>query len=855
VLARVIIHLVDFARRRAHGVIGASLILAVLAGILATTRLGIDTDTNRLISADLPWRQREAEIDRLFPQFTDLIAVVVDGATPDLAEAATEALSRRLREGVPSLYKSVHRPDGDAFFQHNGLLFLPLEEVAQIAEQTIEAQGFVGALSADPSLRGLFGVLAQAIEGIRHGAAVPVRLRQPLEAIAAAMEAALAGDTSKPLSWSKLFAGRDPAPQELRRFILVQPVLDYTAFAAGARASDAIRDAARELGLTPDRGLRVRLTGQVPLADEEFATVAQGTGFATLGSMVLVCVLLFWALRQVRLVLAILLTLGVGLVLTAGVATLAVGTLNMVSVAFAVMFVGIAVDFGIQVAVRYRYERFRDDDPARALWGMATGIGVAVAVAALASAAGFLAFVPTAYTGVSELGLIAGAGMLVALALNLTLLPALLTALGPRGVRQPVGWRALAPLDAWLLRHRAPVLALTIAAAIGACALLLRLEFDFNPLNLKDRATESVSTFLDLTRDPTTTPQTVTVLMPSVAAAGELAERLEVVPEVGQVLTLNSFVPAQQGDKLAVLEDLKQIIGPTLAVTRLEAPDPPAELNAAKHLGQALRQQGIAGLDTERLGRALDRVTPETLPALRTVLLGGLHGQMAALQDALRAAPVTLASLPESLRRDWVAADGRARVEIYPKGDARDNTVLRQFVAAVRAVAPNVGGPPVAIQESANTVVSAFQTAGLSALAAISVILLLVLRHPWHVSLVMLPLVLAGLLTLATATLIGLPLNFANIIALPLLLGVGVAFDIYFVMNWRRGEERPLQSSTTRAVVFSALTTGTAFGSLALSQHPGTADMGLLLSIALGWTLVCTLLVLPALLGPPPAPR
>lgn len=853
-LARLIIHLVDFARRRALGVIAISLLLAVLAGILAATRLGIDTDTNRLISADLPWRQREAEIDRHFPQFTDLIAVVVDGATPDVAEEATEALARRLRRDTPALFKSVHRPDGDPFFRHNGLLFLPLEDVTQIAEQTIEAQGFVGALSADPSLRGLFSVLAQAIEGIKHGATDPARLRQPLEAIASAVETALGGDTSKPLSWSKLFAGREPAAQELRRFILVQPVLDYTAFAAGERASDAIREAARELGLTPDRGLRVRLTGQVPLADEEFATVAQGTGFATLGSMVLVCVLLFWALRQVRLVFAILLTLVVGLVLTAGVATLAVGTLNMVSVAFAVMFVGIAVDFGIQVAVRYRHERFRDDDPARALWGMASGIGVAVAVAAMASAAGFLAFVPTAYTGVSELGLIAGAGMLVALVLNLTLLPALLTALGPRGVRQPVGWRALAPLDAWLLRHRAPVLAVTAAVATGACLLMTRLEFDFNPLNLKDARTESVATFLDLTRDPTTTPQTVTVLMPSVAAAADLAKRIATLPEVGQVLTLNSFVPEQQAEKLAVLDDLKQIIGPTLTVPRQETPDAKAELDAAKHLSKMLH--GAAAEDPmARLAKALDRVTAESLPALRAVLLSGLHGQISGLRDALHAAPVTLASLPESLRRDWVAADGRARVEIYPKGDARDNAVLRQFVAAVRAVAPNVGGPPVAIQESANTVVSAFQAAGLSALAAISVILLLVLRQAWHVFLVMLPLVLAGLLTLATATLIGLPLNFANIIALPLLLGVGVAFDIYFVMNWRRGEALPLQSSTTRAVVFSALTTGTAFGSLALSQHPGTADMGLLLSIALAWTLTCTLLVLPALLGPPPSSR
>ena len=850
-LARVIIHLVDFARRRAAAVVAMCLVLAALAGVVAATRLGIDTDTNRLISPDLPWRQREAEIDRHFPQYTDLIAVVVDGATPDLAEDATEKLARRLQRDVPQLYKTVRRPDGDPFFHKHGLLFLSLEEVTQIAEQTIEAQGFVGALAADPSLRGLFGVLNQALEGVRVGAADLKQLEAPLGAIADAMQAALAGDLSRPLSWSKLFSGREPMQQELRRFILVQPVLDFAAFSAGERATTAIRAAARELGLAPERGVRIRLTGQVPLSDEEFATVAQGTGGATVASIALVCGLLFWALRQVRLVVAILVSLAAGLLVTGGFAALTVGTLNMVSVAFAVMFVGIAVDFAIQVAVRYRHERYRNDDPAHALWAMANGIGVAVAIAAVASAAGFLAFVPTAYTGVSELGLIAGVGMLIALVLNLTLLPALLTALGPTGVRQPVGWAALAPVDDWLLAHRRTVVIVTLLLAAGGGILLSRLEFDFNPLNLKDAKTESVATFLELMRDPQTTPQTATVLLPSVEIADGIARQLEALPEVAQVLTLNSFVPGQQAEKLAVIDDLRQIMGPTLAIPAQPPATAEDELVAAKRLVKSLAAVPGDG-SPKRIAVLLEGLSAERLPALRAALLGGLHSQLASLRDALEAGPVTLANLPDALRRDWVAPDGRARAEIYPKGDSRDNEVLRRFVAAVHAVVPNVGGPPVAIQESAKTVVAAFQTAGLSALAAIAVILLLVLRHAGHVVLVLAPLVLAGLMTLSTATLIGLPLNFANIIALPLLLGVGVAFDIYFVMNWRRGEDRPLESSTTRAVVFSSLTTGTAFGSLALSTHPGTADMGKLLTIALAWTLVCTLLVLPALLGPPP---
>ncbi len=144
----------------------------------------------------------------------------------------------------------------------------------------------------------------------------------------------------------------------------------------------------------------------------------------------------------------------------------------------------------------------------------------------------------------------------------------------------------------------------------------------------------------------------------------------------------------------------------------------------------------------------------------------------------------------------------------------------------------------------------AFRTAGLFALVAIALLLAIVLRRIRDVALVLAPLLLAGLLTVATSVLADLPLNFANIIALPLLLGVGVAFDIYFVMNWRAGRVDPLQSGTARAVLFSALTTATAFGSLALSNHRGTSQMGILLTIALFFTLICTFFVLPSLMGP-----
>ena len=238
------------------------------------------------------------------------------------------------------------------------------------------------------------------------------------------------------------------------------------------------------------------------------------------------------------------------------------------------------------------------------------------------------------------------------------------------------------------------------------------------------------------------------------------------------------------------------------------------------------------------------------LPALEANVAPAIEHRLDDLRLSLQAAPVTLESLPPSLKSEWISPGRQARIEVFPKGDARNNDVLRRFAMAVERIAPDATGTPITIQELARTVTHAFLVAGIIAIAAISVLLALVLRRLWDVLVVLAPLLLAGLLTLATSVLAGLPLNFANIIALPLLLGVGVAFDIYFVMRWRAGYSDLLQSSTARAILFSALTTGTAFGSLALSNHPGTSEMGTLLTIALFYTLLCTFFVLPALLGP-----
>jgi hypothetical protein len=853
-LDRLVAALVGWSARRAPVLILAVFASTLLAGMFAARTLTMDTNTADMISPDLLWKRQSAYFDKLFPQSTDELVVVVDGRTPDQAEDAARRLYEAL-ETRPDLFRSVRRADGGPFFERYGLMFLSTEQLQKVADSIAEGQAFIGALSADPSLRGLFDTLSLALDGVAAKATDADRLERPLAAINATLTGALEGGR-QPLSWQSLLLDRPAEPRDLRHLILTQPVRDFSALQTAAPASRFIRDQAKALGLIPENGVTVRLTGSVALEDEELSTVTEGLGVALLLSIVLVLALLMAALRSPKLIVASFVTLLVGLVLTFAFAALAVGSLNPISVAFAVMFIGLSIDFGIQFGVRFGQERFLDGDTASVLPRTGRAMARPLTLAAAAIAVGFASFMPTDYRGVSELGLIATAGMAITLVLNLTLLPALLAVLKPGGRPRDMGYAWAASVDRFLLRRRRWVLLGFGLAAAAGLALAPNLKFDFNPLHLKNPRAESVATVLDLMRDPLYSPYTIEILAPNVDAAQSLAKRLQALPEVHDVVTAASFVPKEQPEKLAIIGDLSLLLGPALEPATVAVPPSEDEIRASlRRCAEKLRNVLPSSAVALHLADALDRAAtaePGLYPELTRLLLGGLAPRLKMLAMALTAEPLTVDKLPNDIRRDWIAADGTARIMVTAAGDRNDDATLKRFVAAVRGVAPDAIGPAVQIYESGRAVANAFRIATATALVAVTLLLGLLLRRIWDVLLVLMPLLVAGLITILVCLAIGLALDFANIIALPLLLGIGVAFNIYFVVNWRRGVTEPLASSTARAVLFSALTTGASFGSLALSSHPGTAGMGLLLAIALVIMLTTIFLFMPALMGPPP---
>jgi uncharacterized protein len=851
-----ITRLVQVSSRYAWLVILGFLLAAIVSSSYFTRHVVITTDTNQLMSSSLPWRQQERAIDLAFPQRVSRILVVIDAATPEAAVNAADALVNELSPRSDAI-RTISRFEGGEFFERNGILFRSLDEVRSDTSDLISAQPFLGTLAADPTLRGVFRALSQSLEGVRLEKTKPDDLSPALAAIADALEA-LANGKTVAFSWRTLITGRAAEPSELRQFVNIQPVLHFGDLQPAGKATAVIREAASRLGLTPDKGVKVRLTGSVVLSDEEFASIADGAALNGAVTLLLVGFVLWLALKKARIISAVFVNLMVGLVLTAAVGLWMVGALNPISIAFGVLFVGLGVDFGIQFSVRYRSERHACNDLGQALLATSRGIAGPLLLATASIAAAFYSFLPTAYVGVSELGLIAGTGIIIAFATTVTLLPALLTVLKPSGEHKPVGYAALAPLDRFLEKQRNWIVGLTLAATILGLPLLADLRFDFNPLNLRPQDSESVSTLLELMTDPDTTPNTIEVLKSNLAEALPVAERLRQLPEVGRVLTLQSFVPEDQDAKLALIDDASFFFQNTLNPDQIDREPTPAETRAAietlvPELSDAARElDSPFAVQARRLAgllAALAQAPPAALDQAGRVLIAPLETTLRQVKHLLAAERVSIDTLPPALKQLWLSPDGRALMEVSPKGDANDNAILSSFVTAVRNVEPDAAGTPVFMIEAANTMVKAFVEAGTLSVVAIALILFIALRRPIDVALTLVPLLVAIVVTLEICVLIGLKLNFANIIALPLLLGVGVAFKIYYIIAWRSGGTNFLQSSLTRAIFFSACTTGIAFGSLWLSHHPGTSSMGKLMALSLLTTLAAAVIFQPALMA------
>ncbi|MEO1600454.1 MAG: MMPL family transporter [Pseudomonadota bacterium] len=799
----------------------AGLAVIVLLALLALTRLGIDTDSRKMLAPDLPFQLRGQAVNAAFPGLKNQVLVAVRGERADPVDAVVATLTDAL-EDAPGV-AAVFAPSADAVLVRSGMLYLDQDVLEAQLTRLAKSANLLAALRGDQTLEGFIAALGEAAR-LAERADIPRGALDALHAEAAAVVEGVLAGTPRSFAWSDALAGTGP----VLRVITVSPSLDFARVNPAKTAMQSVEAAVAALDPALAAEVEIGLTGDPVLRAEELRSVAGGMPLSLGLSLLLVAAVLWVSLGSAARAGLAFGSLVLTLMLTTGFAALAVGELNLVAIAFIVLMVGLGIDFAIHLMLHL------EEDAAylpveEALAASARGLGPALVLTAVSTSAAFLAFAVTDFVGMAQLGLIGGAGVLIAFAVSLTLIPAAVR-LSPGLIRRQRRETAVKPgtrprppsrLAAWL----------ALATGLGALVLATEARFDADPMGLRDPDARSVAVYGWLQEDPALAPLRLSLLVPDADTARAEADRLAALPEVRSARWLGSLVPQDQEAKLALIDLVWPSLDYAVSGTAVSlAEDLPRTPEA---LADALGEGGAAG----RLADALRTWARSGASddALTARLFAHFPALIERLASQLDVAEITASDLPDPLRARYVTtADGALlyRVEIVPEADVSDPEARAAFVRAVRQVAPGAGGPPDQIEGAANTVATAMLRASLLALAFTALLAFAAVRSLAMVAAILVPVGLAGAVTLAAGVLLGMPLNNANIIVLPLLIGIGVDTGIHLALRAERSGA-VFATATPRAVVASALTTIGAFATLALSDHRGTASMGTLLAIAL----------------------
>ena len=812
-------------------------IVTVFLGWVAIDRFEMNSNLSDLIRQEAPWRDDFNAYQDRFPDLVATAVVVVSGMSFQAVEEMTTRVESGLHE-QDTFFRAISAPQNDPFFRRHALLYLDPEELDDMADRLAEAQPMLTAVAQDPSLRGILRLVADGVENEPGaGFATVVRL------LCESAEAVVAGRDPS-VSWTDEFF----EVNELQhRLILLKGQSNFGESLPNSEIMSRLRSVVA--GISPVEGVTVRITGEIALAHEEIEATLSGVRVAGWVAVLLLIAVLILGVRSAKIIVATFFLLLLGVIWTSAYAMVAVGEYNTLSIVFLVMFFGLGVDFSLHYSLRYQEAINAGGKVVDALAATTRSVGGAIAICTITTALGFMGFFPTDYKGLADLGVISAGGMFIAAFLTFTLLPALYSVVGsirPHVVDLPTGDR----LVSYLIRHRGPVLGGLGVAGVLAAMLATNAHFDYSVLALKNPASESMRTLRDLQAADVATDYALTIM-----STDEVDdEALSALATVDSVTSPWDYVPDDQQDKLFVLEDLQALLWSALEPARMS--DAPSAGELASVLAELARALDVvqATPELERLRAVLSELqerSPQTLLIWQHGVISNLLDELEWLREALYVQSIQFDDLPLSVRARLVSDHGDYLTVVTPANDVSEVEALSEFVESVRRIVPVATGRPVIEWGVGDIVIGSFRQALVFATVSILVVLFLTFRNLRDGLLILVPLGLAALFTLAVGVLLNMPLNMANILVLPLIFGLGVDNGIHVVDRFHRAGDvnNLMHSSTPRAVMLSTLTTIGTFSALMLSPHQGTASIGVLLSTAVALLLLFTVFVLPVLLS------
>lgn len=882
---------VTFAYDAPWKTIFLGLLLCGLSLWYTTVKLEFATDRAALVDQNEKFRVLAKQFQKEFPNNEDLV-VVLDGGATAQRERFCDELAARLKLR-PDLYSDIFTKVELPFLRQQALLYLEVEDLQKLLDSLRKAQGMVAALSTQqgvgellaqttndleqtlPVLNGILGQLIKSLQTRGRYVYESPWQRAFFEPEGTSVEdnrTELLREAGRTSFYNTLADGRIHT-------LLARPTQEVSAAIANLR-----QEVRRLKPAYPE--LEVGITGELVLDEDEMRSSISDSTRATLWSLVLVVLMFAVSFKYLGRPVMALVALALAVGWTMGFTTLAVGHLNLLTVTFATMLIGLGADFGIHIIYGYEEERGRGLAPLPAMIETMGHAGTENLTGAITTAIAFWAICFTDFRGVAELGLIAGTGVLLSFAAMVTVLPALifLRDTDPAAPEQTQpGWAALLGIiESSLLAYPRHIFALCLLFTIW-CGLQARgVHFDYNLLHLQSSALQSVQTELKLINSADAHGVLFAVsLVDSLPEAEQRTEQFLKLKSVDKVESVVPLVPKNYEQKAPLLREIVELMknvplpNPEDAATSgtrtglmkmgdgfmmlesafreayprlIESPDPAVRQDAKEF--KLLLDRLFATLEKMGPGPISDGVT-----TFQYNLYGDLRSLLEFLKDQRADRPVRLEDLPYPIKLRSVGQSGKILLRVFPKGDPWNRDTLQHFVAETQTVDPDVIGTPIMVYYHTEALKRAFELSGRYALTAIAVILLVHFRNLKNTLLALMPKLVGVVWMVGLMGYYRVEFNPANFMALPLILGIGLIFGVHVVHRLLENPHEGIFShSTGPAIALSAATTMAGFGTLMIAKHQGIASLGFLMTAGVGANLVTSLVMLPAfmrIISPP----
>jgi uncharacterized protein len=875
----------NFAYSHSISVIAVSLIVAVLSLWVTAELLTFKTGRGDLVSKDLPYVKRHEIFRSEFEDFDGMI-VVVEGEDPEQKKNFVEALASKIKSH-PAVFSDVFYKVDTTYLKDKALLFLNQTELKDLVRKISEHQQFLDDVNASPGLNqllrsinaeissGMVESLMSDFIGAGDDEKDDTADLSLLTSLLKQMVVHLKGDAPYQSPWGSFFTGEEDSLEEEGylvsgeddlMFILVTPREDETSF-TGTR--DSIEFARKLVDETRQKfpQIIVGITGEDVIASDEMVTTQKDVREASILALLGVSLLFILAFRGVVKPLMAVFCLVIAICWSMGFTTLTVGHLNILSVVFTTILIGLGIDFGIHILERYKEERQSGRDVLSSFQKTLQGTGRSNFAGAITTAMAFGAMTLTDFIGISELGWIAAWGILFCMLAMILLLPALLA------VEEK--WRKTdfnhdggsVEKRQWVekLYSHYYVIIFICLILVGISALALPgLKFDYNLLNLQAKNTEAVEYEMKILENAKRSAWSAAMIADTIEEAQRKLEAVKGLSTVGEVESILSLVPKNQQEKIEFIKG----VSPLLANLKVEEADTPFFLKSLtrtlKKIQFKIRSKedetptdavAEAGLWVRRfvdeLANAEPKVAQERLGNFSKKLFVDYRSKIADLRKNANPSPVEIGKLPKEMRERFLSNKGRFLISIFPAVDIWDLTQREQFLSQLRQVDPDVVGNAVHMFESSRLMKEGYINGGIYAMTAIVIFVLLTFKRLKTTVFIFLPVVVGSLWTIGIMELLEVRFNLANLVILPLILGIGVVDGIHIIHRYREEPDKTatvLSKSTGMAVVLTSLTTMVGFGSMMIADHQGIYSLGLVLTVGVGSCLVASVTIVPAVL-------